>query len=651
MNFSLPPRPYSDQHYSGRNSRRNPTWGLGSGYHASDKARFVHANYRFVVLPKDDYSQHAVDANAYLEWDSVIQVLASAQSQHSSCPICLSTPVAPRMAKCGHIFCLPCLIRYMHSTDDTNKPLPEKKARWKKCPICWDSVFLNEARPVRWLKTQEIPPQAGEDVILRLMVRQPGNTLALPRDSFGVNWRVQDVPWHFAPNVMDYARVMKGTEEYMNSQLDGEIDDLIRQEHEDDIMFGEGTEWTRKAIGSIKETKGKMKGIGDLSSPLCKPPEMANKRDPINFTKVDEYGPEMYYIQNTAQSGQSTPSGVPAAHSANRSNISGNIWISRLPISAPDLLATDSGKHVLPSTNSQSSLHERKSIHPDDSNSIDSPYYFYQALTHYYLSPLDIRILKVAFGSFASFPTTILPRVERVSTDHIVDDELRKRAKYLGHLPYGCEVGFLECDLTDIVPLDVLEQFKPDLDRRRQKNRDKENREEKERLRAEKTEDEQRWASVARRKRPSTAEKNPDSMLSKGVDIQLSVEPTNLSSSPPWPAKTKNSTGSVFASLASPSTSPATGRTVWGTAAILSSSPPDQFEQLSDFVEDADDGWLNDYDNCFSIEENIANEIKALSMAENTQAKDSSRQTSGASGKRKKTKKITLMSTNARRGA
>jgi hypothetical protein len=70
-----------------------------------------------------------MNADEHLDWNDVLQILASSVSQDASCPICLSHPVAPRMAKCGHIFCLPCLIRYMHSTDETNPP-PEKKARW-----------------------------------------------------------------------------------------------------------------------------------------------------------------------------------------------------------------------------------------------------------------------------------------------------------------------------------------------------------------------------------------------------------------------------------------------------------------------------------------------------------------------------------------
>jgi hypothetical protein len=115
--------------------------------------RYIHANYRFIVKPNGVYKQQAVDSDQHLDWNDVLQILASAVSQKAACPICLSHPVAPRMAKCGHIFCLPCLIRYMHSTDDS-APMPEKKARWKKCPICWDSVYISETRPVRWYTGQ-----------------------------------------------------------------------------------------------------------------------------------------------------------------------------------------------------------------------------------------------------------------------------------------------------------------------------------------------------------------------------------------------------------------------------------------------------------------------------------------------------------------
>ena len=42
---------------------------------------------------------------------------------------------------------------------------------------------MSEIRPVRWFSGQEgEPPHEGADVVLRLIARQSGSTLALPRD-------------------------------------------------------------------------------------------------------------------------------------------------------------------------------------------------------------------------------------------------------------------------------------------------------------------------------------------------------------------------------------------------------------------------------------------------------------------------------------
>ena len=266
MNFTLPPRPHFQHHQhpsSNRYQRRNPTWGLGSGYHAVDKARYVHANYRFIVRPDKEYHAQAVDADIYLPWDSVLQILGSVETQATSCPICLSPPVAPRMAKCGHIFCLPCLIRYMHSTDDST-PVPEKRARWKKCPICEDSVYISESRPVRWFEGQEASLLREDgDVLLKLLRREPGSTLALPRDAAESYGHRDDIPSYHVAEMMDYARFMKGGEDYMTSQYDEEIAELQTQGKEDELMFGDVDTWTRKAVNAIEDAKQKLVGIGN----------------------------------------------------------------------------------------------------------------------------------------------------------------------------------------------------------------------------------------------------------------------------------------------------------------------------------------------------------------------------------------------------
>lgn len=601
MNFSLPPRPnhhYQHHFNNHRHQRRNPTWGLGSGYHAVDKARYVHANYRFIVRPDREYHAQTTDADIYVSWDAILQVLASADTQAASCPICLSTPVAPRMAKCGHIFCFPCLIRYMHSTEDSN-PVADKRPRWKKCPICEDSIYISDARPVRWSSGQDASLlREGGDVLLKLLRRDPATTLALPRDTADGSGSPDDIPWFHVAEMMEYARFMKGGEDYMDTQYDREIAALQIQEQEDALMFDDDNTWTQKAILSINDAKQKLSGLGN--PPL---PSTTDVKPPVAQV------PESW--ETASQDGQSTLTSA----------------IQQLSIGGDSTLRQPQSKF---DTGSSS----RPSTHP---------FYFYHALPNFFLSPLDIRILKTAFGDFSAFPSTILPRVEHISTGHIVDEDLRKRAKYMAHLPYGCEVTFLECDWTDIISPVILDQFREDIARRRKRNQDKEAREERDRLRAEKREEDERWSS-ARRRRPSSVPKSFSEsdfrpLIDHDTHANSSPGESALESTPPWNTRTHSS----FATLATPGTSPDTTRTVWGTAAVGPTSPT----LIAPPEPVRDDGWLQGW------EKDLLDGDDAVAMVEASLKGESSTplRPAPATQKKGKKKKITLMSTNNRRGA
>ncbi|KAJ5317235.1 hypothetical protein PENANT_c045G00499 [Penicillium antarcticum] len=592
MNFSLPPRPQYQP--PPRNVRRYNSWGAGT----VDKARYVHANYRFIVMPNQNFHAQAANADVHLDWASVLQVLVSAQTQAASCPICLSTPVAPRMARCGHIFCLPCLIRYMHSSDDDN-PVPEKRHRWKKCPICWDSIYISETRPVRWFRGQEGDlPIEGGDVVLRLMKRGSGSTLALPRDGSETHGADQDIPWYHVAEVADYARIMKGGEEYMTSQYESEVEDLRKQEIEDELLFGDENTWTRKAIGSIKDATEKLNGIGN-------PPEVLP-------AKERSIAP----ASTCASSVTSTSTPATSDETDHISHAMDGVHLDTEPTSK----SKDKGRRK-----------EKQS-----SSGSEQPYYFYQALPQFYLSPLDIRILKAAFGEYAQFPATILPRVEHISTGHIVDDELRKRVKYLGHLPQGCEVNFLECDWRDVVVPEILAQFRTETDRRRKRNREKEVREEKDRIRAEKKEDDERWAS-ARRKRPSIGASSEAPFSARDFHpLPNNIDPPLFDAGASSASPPRASSG--FGALASPSTSPPGSRTVWGTTAVASLSPSLEVQGVA-----PSDGWRQGWE-----DELFAQQESDL-MAQTAIADSNPGPSTG--GKKKKKNKITLMSTNIQRGA
>ncbi|KAL9102477.1 MAG: hypothetical protein Q9163_002377 [Psora crenata] len=537
--------------------------------------------------------------------------------------------------------------------------MPEKRARWKKCPICYDSIYISETRPVRWFTGQEGErPQDGGDVVLRLIMRRPGSTLALPRDGAENLDSIEDIPWYFAAEVMDYARIMKGSEDYMTEQYEDEMEELQQQEKEDELLFGEDAQWTKKAVASVQEAIERVRGIGNPPTVPKQPESRKPRRQPVDYPTGVEEVEDHCALEHARMSDQSSSrasiitqyersgSSVdvrrqPSLTSSNgeylaeivRPTMSETSPSLRSPSTTLSIRNTDS---TLPSIPVCRSIMASSNIHSH------SPYFFYEALLHFYLSPLDIRILKAAFGDYSYFPTTILPRVERVSTGHIVDDELRRRAKYLAHLPQGCEVGFLECNWTDIVSPDILRRFAPEIERRRKRNQDKDAREEKERIRAEKEEDEKRWAS-ARRKRPS---------LSHDIESQAAFQPLPeasaadfASSSPPWLSSSRGQQGSAFASLASPSTSPVTAKTVWGTRVITPSTPP--MPAIYGEVDmPANDGW-QDWESDLLRDEELIAGMEATAL----EPRHSKQVATNTVSKKRKGKKITLMSTNARRGA
>lgn len=100
----------------------------------------MNAQYRFVMNPNGDYTVHFADPDMYIsnlnvlisrrtdlfihsffQWHDILQVIIPRSSAlasvtapgelsvdvegHTTCPICLSPPTAPRMTKCGHVSC------------------------------------------------------------------------------------------------------------------------------------------------------------------------------------------------------------------------------------------------------------------------------------------------------------------------------------------------------------------------------------------------------------------------------------------------------------------------------------------------------------------------------------------------------------------
>ncbi|PWW74811.1 hypothetical protein C7212DRAFT_358672 [Tuber magnatum] len=652
----------SSDSYHWHDSRRYPTYGMGSGYHEVDKARYVNANYRFIVHPGGDFRAQVINPDDPLPWNLVLQVLASAKTQQPTCPICLSTPVAPRMSKCGHIFCLPCLIRYMASVEDAKSP-SERRPKYKKCVICMDSVYLVESRPVRFFAGQEnAAPREGEDVILRLVMKRMGSILALPKDGAHCPTRVEEIPWHFAAEVMDYARIMKGTEAYMIDQYAREVGDLKIMQQEDEAMFGEDGEWAKKAVASIELQIEAIKGMGnprgypsdisaDLSEAEVESERKKEKKPEIKFNENEGDAPLMYHVSHEAHSGYSSTS-ISRSQTPSQNRPEAAV-LAPAPESAPTVKLQPQGREL-----SASQADARDVIRCGNGSSArgDAPYYFYQALPHYYLSTLDIKILRAAFGSYSDLPSTILPRVENVITGYSVDDDLRKRARYLAHLPYGCGVAFLECDWTDIVPAEVLEAFGAEIDQRRKRKLEKDSREERARIKAESRHEENHWA-LANHRKESLADGYEQGLPTivatqsiNGAEPDGGGPSSAMAAAPPSPGNDfPNGEEPSPAGLASPSADSARGRTVWGTPLVhlLGETGP----AIPIPASDDNSGWLPDWERDLMLRERVPVGLESAGGVGGRSGRAPSQGKGTQGGKKKKFKKVTLMTNGGKRGA
>jgi hypothetical protein len=142
-----------------------------------NKQRYIHASFRFVVcdvnyrntiLHAKNSIDGSPDVDAPLPWETVEAVVVDVAPQNApTCPVCLEWPMrTPKMTCCGHVFCWPCLLRYVLETASSSSHLASHVtttsnyssspshssssagSRWRKCPICFEPMHPKQLRSV-----------------------------------------------------------------------------------------------------------------------------------------------------------------------------------------------------------------------------------------------------------------------------------------------------------------------------------------------------------------------------------------------------------------------------------------------------------------------------------------------------------------------
>lgn len=537
LNFQLPPRsrPTPLPH------RRAKTSSI-----PFNKERFINANHRFLVKPTGDYTVQMVDPDVYLDWHDILQVIMATpdEPQHASstftrpnCPICLSEPTSPRVTKCGHVFCYPCILHYLD--------MEETKGR--TCPICWEMIYPRELKSVKWhairqLETgktirdgaeyvtpddDDVLEGNGEILTLRLMERGNSSTLALPRSTTWPSTAISphSATWYFMPDAMNFARFLMVSPEYMSNELMADLTALEVLANDVKATGGPKAVWAEE-MSYIDKAKDKVQEQLEKTATMQTPDVISAQADAeMALRTVREED----------------------AREADRQGVFDE------PSDAPEAYR---------------SKEQPPSITPQRSARSDSPstaFHFYQSASgqQVYLHPLDIKILRSHFGNYAIFPEEIEVRVV-AAEEGVMNEELRKKCKYLSHLPTGCEVTFVECDLSSVVDATTLAPFKSGLEQRRKRRQEKARREERERVRA-----------------MAMAEEEQNQTRDHGLRPVRNEDLSFLSASP-----TLSSPASTPINSYEPSRALDVPRTVWGTAQVPRHGEEDFVEQSHE-----DDGW------------------------------------------------------------
>lgn len=119
---------------------------------------------------------------------------------------------------------------------------------------------------------------------------------------------------------------------------------------------------------------------------------------------------------------------------------------------------------------------------PDDNG--EEFHYFYQAVDgqHLYMHSINLRMLQAQFGSLAQCPPVLTGRIAQ--REHFsVTEALRKKSKYLQHLPLTTIITVVEVAFRDdVLSPEVQEQFTAEMNQRK-KDRQRRARDERKRER------------------------------------------------------------------------------------------------------------------------------------------------------------------------
>uniref|UniRef100_A0A665T8F8 E3 ubiquitin-protein ligase RNF10 n=1 Tax=Echeneis naucrates TaxID=173247 RepID=A0A665T8F8_ECHNA len=404
LNFTFEPRGGNGGVGDGGHS----CWGRrnkwGHKHKPFNKELFLQANCQFVVTDDQDYKAHFTDPDTLVNWDCVQQVRIYSH-EVPSCPICLYPPLAARITRCGHIFCWPCMLHYLSLSDKS----------WSKCPICYEAVHSADLKSVVAMETRQYT--VGDVITMRLMRREKGALVAMPSSQ----WVKVEEPVRFGDACLSpYSKLLLTSPAQVLSLLAEEKAALQTQ------------------LSQEEDAQGCF-----IQSALCL----------LQVTQCSV----LLYSSAFDDEVVELPEELPA--------LPGGILESVLE-EPPEAMMDPAPE---PQLDEESSADQAQPGRPPVSVVHGPYYYFYQAedCQQMFLHPVNVRCLLHEYGSLEASPDSITATVVEI-VGHTVTEDIRRRHRYLAHLPLTCEFSICELALQPpVLSKETLETFADDLEKRK----------------------------------------------------------------------------------------------------------------------------------------------------------------------------------------
>mmetsp|Transcript_5222 Transcript_5222/g.9001 ORF Transcript_5222/g.9001 Transcript_5222/m.9001 type:complete len:668 (+) Transcript_5222:230-2233(+) len=447
LNFTAPERPIVPTSSSSGRRRRS--------VQPFNKERFLVSNFRFLI--STEMNSNVSDPDRMVDWDFVEQVLLKTTTP-PSCPICMDVPCAAKITKCAHIFCWPCILRYLSYSD----------RRWRRCPLCFDAVQSSDLRSVVVESAHQY--REGETI--------PFVLLARPKNS---------------ANVVRKARIATAADEQSSETMTNfarfsticDLSDIVHRESlELAAARDSSTNFDDGFLPFVAEAERMLQARSTIGSQRHKKDHSASVLElsrTASFTLI----PKDLGAMEQPRASFSCPRGLEDELEA---------WGEE-----EDHFAFDEGAEAeveevdrcsvedtfesceFESRDGESLCHPAELCDSTCEETLDAPalrpslkdedtYYFYQCADgqNIFMHPISVRCLLQEHGSFANFPATFDGTI--LELEHLtMDESLRRRYRQLSHLPLGSDFYFCEVDTAAHVSSDVLRAFSTELKQRWQR--------------------------------------------------------------------------------------------------------------------------------------------------------------------------------------